>query len=712
MADNVTADPGAGGATFRTDDDGTAHWPYTKLAWGADNTQTIVAAGASAIPIQDGGNSITVDGTVAATQSGTWTVTGAGGSFPVTDSGGSLTVDGTVAVTNGGTFAVQVDGSALTSLQLIDDVIFADDAAFTAATSKVVAVGGIVTSDSVDSGDVGAFAMLANRQQKVTLYDSSGVELSVGGGTQYTEDAAATANPVGNAIIVVRDDARGGSLTTTDGDNVALRGNNNGELYVKHTDSIAVTNSGLTELAAAINGSSQLDINIAASAATLTVASHAVTNAGTFAVQVDGNALTALQLIDDVVKTDDAAFTAASDKVTVIGGIVTADSVDSGDAGALAMLTNRQLKVTLFDSGGSELSVGGGTQYTEDAAAAANPVGNALIVVRDDARGGSLTTTDGDNVALRGNNNGELYVKHTDTIAATQSGTWNVTNVSGTVSLPTGAATAANQSTVITSLQLIDDVVFAEDVAAQAADKGVAILAVRRDADTSLVGTDNDYANLQVDANGYLKVEIFDGGGSHTVDNAGTFAVQVDGSALTALQLIDDPVITDDTAFTPATSKVMMAGFEADEGSTDSVDEGDAGAARMTLDRKVIVTPQPHTAGGLSIFRSLDLDESEEDVKTSAGQVYAMWVTNTATSTRFIKFYNATAANVTVGSTTPVITIGIPGNSTDDIAGNFGPGGMGIAFDTAICVAATTGVADNDTGAPGANEVVVNIFYK
>lgn len=43
------------------------------------------------------------------------------------------------------------------------------------------------------------------------------------------------------------------------------------------------------------------------------------------------------------------------------------------------------------------------------------------------------------------------------TFPATQSGTWNITNVSGTVSLPTGAATSANQSTELTSLQLIDD---------------------------------------------------------------------------------------------------------------------------------------------------------------------------------------------------------------------------------------------------------------
>jgi hypothetical protein len=62
MADNVTADPGAGGATFATDDIAGVHYPIEKLAWGALDTATLVASGAGAIPIQDGGNSITVDG--------------------------------------------------------------------------------------------------------------------------------------------------------------------------------------------------------------------------------------------------------------------------------------------------------------------------------------------------------------------------------------------------------------------------------------------------------------------------------------------------------------------------------------------------------------------------------------------------------------------------------------------------------------------------
>ena len=119
----------------------------------------------------------------------------------------------------------------------------------------------------------------------------------------------------------------------------------------------------------------------------------------------------------------------------------------------------------------------------------------------------------------------------------------------------------------------------------------------------------------------------------------------------------------------------------------------------------------PVAANGCDIFRSLDLDETEEEVKGSAGTVYGIIFSNLATATRFLKFYNATAASVTVGTTTPVLTIPIPGNSADDITGVISfP--QGIAFSTAITVAATTGIGDSDTGAPGANEVVVNVLYK
>lgn len=47
----------------------------------------------------------------------------------------------------------------------------------------------------------------------------------------------------------------------------------------------------------------------------------------------------------------------------------------------------------------------------------------------------------------------------TGTVAVTQSGTWNLNNISGTISLPTGAATLTEQQTQTTSLQLLDNAI-------------------------------------------------------------------------------------------------------------------------------------------------------------------------------------------------------------------------------------------------------------
>lgn len=54
-------------------------------------------------------------------------------------------------------------------------------------------------------------------------------------------------------------------------------------------------------------------------------------------------------------------------------------------------------------------------------------------------------------------NGGSLTVD--GTVAATQSGTWNITNISGTVSLPTGAATETTLDAIKTAVELIDNAV-------------------------------------------------------------------------------------------------------------------------------------------------------------------------------------------------------------------------------------------------------------
>jgi hypothetical protein len=100
----------------------------------------------------------------------------------------------------------------------------------------------------------------------------------------------------------------------------------------------------------------------------------------------------------------------------------------------------------------------------------------------------------------------------------------------------------------------------AVDDAGGATDTGVAVLAIRDDALTTLTPADGDYVRLRVDSTGALWVN--DGGTSPA------------------------NVHVDDSAFAVGTDSVSASGFLADETTPDSVDEGDIGAARMTLDRK------------------------------------------------------------------------------------------------------------------------------
>lgn len=285
------------------------------------------ASGASAVNIQDGGNSITVDGTVAV--SGTVTV-------------------GSHAVTNAGTFAVQVDGNALTALQLIDDVVLVEDtahgtgdkgvmplavrrdanttladttgdyaplqvdangslkvaiisgagsggtahqdnAAFTPGTTNFTPIGGEVDdtgSTDATENSAAAVRMTTKRAIHVNLRDASGNELAVGGGTQYDEDTAHVSGDKLTMAGVVRADTAA-SLAGTDGDRTAL----------------------------IVDASGRLHVNVGN---TVTVGSHAVTNAGTFVVQENGAALTALQAIDNLVLAEDAAHQTADPGVQML----------------------------------------------------------------------------------------------------------------------------------------------------------------------------------------------------------------------------------------------------------------------------------------------------------------------------------------------------------------------------------------------------------
>jgi hypothetical protein len=61
MVDNVSITEGSGDKVIATDDVGGVQYQIVKLGYGDDGAATVVSTGASAVPIKDGGNSITVD---------------------------------------------------------------------------------------------------------------------------------------------------------------------------------------------------------------------------------------------------------------------------------------------------------------------------------------------------------------------------------------------------------------------------------------------------------------------------------------------------------------------------------------------------------------------------------------------------------------------------------------------------------------------------
>ena len=211
-----------------------------------------------------------------------------------------------------------------------------------------------------------------------------------------------------------------------------------------------------------------------------------------------------------------------------------------------------------------------------DTALGATDTGVLALTVRDDALA-TLTEIDGDISALRVDSTGRLWCNVSNTVTV---GSHAVTNA--------GTFAVQVDGSALTALQLIDDMIYADDGAWTGDSSKHGLVGGIYQSSPQTV-TDGRTAPIQLTVNGYQIVTV-NGTvtvGSHAVTNAGTFAVQVDGSALTALQLIDDTVYTDDAAFTPGTSKLLVIGAQADEDSSDAVDEGDAGALRMTLERKL-----------------------------------------------------------------------------------------------------------------------------
>jgi|32_taG_2_1085360.scaffolds.fasta_scaffold18836_2 hypothetical protein len=96
-------------------------------------------------------------------------------------------------------------------------------------------------------------------------------------------------------------------------------------------------------------------------------------------------------------------------------------------------------------------------------------------------------------------------------------------------------------------------------------------------------------------------------------------------------------------------------------------------------------------------------------VKASAGTITTISaVSMNETTVSYLKIYDKATAP-TVGTDVPVMTIPVPTNVQG--AGIVISIPNGVTFSNGIAIAVTGGVADSDTTAVGADEVVINLTY-
>lgn len=722
--------------------------------------------------------------------------------LPFKDSSGKavqVQVDGDGKIPVAGSFSV--DTSALaTSAKQSDG----------SQKTQIVDSGGEAATVTGGKLDVNATASLAGETLPVSgategvavaIVDGSGDQItSFGGGTQYTEDVAAAADPIGTALNLIRKDTLG-AITTTDGDNLAARGTNKGELYVKHVDAIPVTdnggaltvdgtvsvsgtvttdgsgvtqpvsNAGLTELAASIN-SNKVDVNIVSSdvasggtasaddadftaGTTLGTPAQGVYEStpttvtdgdlGTVGITAGRRLKTSATIdtalpagtnnIGDVDVLSSALPTGASTSAkqdTVIGhldgveGLLTTIDADTSnlsvvgggtEAGAIRVtLANNSTGLVSVDDNGGSLTVDGtvgvsGT-VTVDGSGVTQPVSNAgltelaaainsskvdvNIVSSDVATGGTSAADDADFTAgtTPGTPSMGVYESTPTTVTDGDLGTVGITagrrlKTSATIdaalpagtnaigklaansgvdigdvdvlssALPTGASTSAKQDTIIGHLD------------------GVEGLLTTIDGDTGTIAGAVSGSEMQVDVVTMPSV---------AVTNAGTFATQVDGNALTALQLIDDTVFADDAAVTLGTSKGNVAAGVAVQ--TDGTDptavsaEGDAAALRTDMQRNLIVN-QTHPR-----FWHVSADyasaQTNTSVKAAPGASLSLYITDISISN------GATAGNITLldGSGGTVLYELYPAINGGAVLTLRSP--IKLTANTALCITSTT----------------------
>lgn len=419
---------------------------------------------------------------------------------------------------------------------------------------------------------------------------------------------------------------------------------------------------------------------------------------GSNTLEIDTKGMSSLIVYTTGVFTGSIGFEGSLDYgVTWIAGLIAYDLASSNGTIAIAITTAPslyRLTVSGFNRFRLNCAAITGTAVvkmaTTDGATLLDGTTGYIYSISNTRDGsGSLitSTTDGGKQAL------DVHVANTAAISvsAAQSGTWNVTNVSGTVSLPTGASTSANQTTELTRIGDVTEAAPATDTASsglngrlqRAAQRLTSLIALipaslgQKAMSASLAVTvASDQSAIPASQSGTWTVQPgntanttawkVDGSAvTQPVSNAGTFAVQAAQSGTWNVTNVSGTV----SLPTGASTETTLAKLTQTQGSTTSGQSGPLAQAAVTTAAPSYTTAQTSplsltTAGGLRTDTSsvAGTTISTGNGVTGAGtQRVTISSDNTAFSTK------AATGTLTNRSGT---TSGTPSTSTQIMASN------------------------------------------
>lgn len=327
--------------------------------------------------------------------------------------------------------------------------------------------------------------------------------------------------------------------------------------------------------------------------------------------------------------------------------------------------------------------------------------------------------------------------------------------VSGTVTTTiSGVATEAKQDMQITSLQLLDDVIYT----ALGGEIGTGLVGRYYGSGIVPTGGGSDvWMALRSDSSGQLLIATgtaIQVTGSVAVTNSGAFAVQatqngawtvtgaggtfpVTGTFFQATQPVSGPLTDAELRATPvpisgtvtATTggltdaqlrasavPVSLSTVAVTNTGTFLVQAAQSGTWTVQIGNTPNSTPiltseRPATFGGLSVSSFLSTAAVQStSIKGSAGQVYALEFFNIGATPMYVRLYNMNTAPGS-GDNANIIWRGvIPGNTAG--AGVVKSWNGGLEFTTGIGMRCTGLIGDTDNTALAANTVIGNVDYK